>query len=68
MSKKPLEDDLLAGGTIADGKDKSAKKAEKAAAKAKKQKEKNDAKRTALKKCSTMKSSAPILSKKWPTC
>lgn len=50
MSKKPLEDDLLTGGTLSEGKDKSAKKAEKAAAKAKKQKEKNDAKRASLKK------------------
>lgn len=50
MAKKQLEDDLLTGGTLGSKDDKSAKKAEKKAAKAAKQREKNDAKRAAIKK------------------
>ncbi|MDD6620711.1 MAG: peptidylprolyl isomerase [Eubacteriales bacterium] len=50
MAKKQLEDDLLTGGTLGSKDDKSAKKAEKRAAKAAKQREKNDAKRAAIKK------------------
>lgn len=56
MAKKELNDDLLAGGSVSTGKDKSAKKAEKLAMKAeknaekaKKLREKNEAKRTELK-------------------
>lgn len=51
MAKKQLDEDLLAGGSLSDGrdKDKKAKKAEKLAKKNAKVKAKNEAKRTALK-------------------
>lgn len=49
MAKKQLEDDLLTGASLSEGKDKSQKKAEKAAQKKAKAKKKSEEKRTALK-------------------
>ncbi len=49
MAKKELDEDLLAGGSLNNEKDKQAKKAEKLAKKNAKIKEKNESKRNALK-------------------
>ncbi len=49
MAKKQLDEDLLTGGSLGSDKDKQAKKAEKLAKQKAKAKEKNDAKRSAIK-------------------